>query len=104
MRLLKPAQFKRAFATGKRVRSSIFTITAKLNELEHPRLGLAISRKAAARAVDRNRIKRIVRESFRTNASTMAAFDIVVQATSKTRTQPNTVLSRKLDDLWRELK
>jgi ribonuclease P protein component len=104
MRLLKAADFRRAFATGKRIRCGTFTLTAKVNEFEHPRLGLAISRKAAARAVDRNRIKRVVRESFRCQAATMPAFDIVVQATPKARTQPNDMLSRKLDDLWRELK
>lgn len=81
-----------------------FTLIANANELEHPRLGLAISRKAADRAVDRNRIKRIVRESFRNNASTMSALDIVVRATPVARKQPNELLSRKLNDLWRKLK
>ena len=104
MRLLRPTEFEQVFANGKRFRSTVFTLVASTNELQHPRLGLAISRKAAARAVDRNRLKRVVRESFRYNASTMKSFDIVVHATPIARTQPSASLSRKLDDLWRKLK
>ena len=104
MRLLKAADFRRAFATGKRIRCGTFTLIAESNEFEHPRLGLAVSRKAAVKAVDRNRIKRVVRESFRRRAAAIPAFDIVVQVTRKAQTQPNHMLSRKLDDLWRELK
>lgn len=104
MRLLESTDFTLAFANGKRVRCGSFTLVANKNDLEHPRLGLAISRKAAARAVDRNRIKRIVRESFRSNASTMGPLDIVVRATPIARTQSNSILSRKLNILWRKLK
>ena len=42
------------------------TVLATPNQLQHPRLGLAISRKVARSAVGRNRIKRVVRESYRT--------------------------------------
>jgi ribonuclease P protein component len=67
-------------------------------------LGLAISRRAVARAVDRNRIKRVVRESFRSNASAIGSLDIVVRAAPTARTQSNALLSRKLNDLWRKIK
>ena len=43
------------------------TVLATPNQLTHPRLGLAISRKVARTAVARNRIKRVVREVFRRN-------------------------------------
>jgi ribonuclease P protein component len=102
--LLKPAEFRNVFATGKRIRCRAFTLTASINVLQHPRLGLAISRKSASRAVDRNRIKRVIRESFRRNATTMRSVDIIVQATSIARTQSNDSLSRKLEELWCKLK
>ena len=42
------------------------------------RLGLAIPKKLAKRAVDRNRIKRLIRESFRTSRPN-DSFDVVVK-------------------------
>jgi len=104
MRLLKSIDFKRTFAAGRRLRCSVFTITVNTNAGQCPRLGLAISRRHAPRAVDRNRIKRVVRENFRTNAMALGPLDIVVQATTLTRAESNGSLSRKLDDLWRKLK
>ena len=66
-RLLKPAEFSRVFKKAHRSSDRQLTILAAPNDLDYPRLGLAISKKHAKRAVDRNRIKRIVRESFRQN-------------------------------------
>ena len=103
MRLLKPVEFQHTFVAGKRHRSRIFTVTASANDLEHPRLGLAISRRYAPRAVDRNRIKRVVRENFRSNATTMGPVDIIVQATAMACTESNNSLSRKLNNLWSKL-
>lgn len=48
------------------------------NRLEHPRLGLAISRKVARTAVARNRIKRAVRERFRHRQDELGGYDLVV--------------------------
>lgn len=44
------------------------------------RLGLAISKKQARRAVDRNRLKRLVRDSFRRHREALPDVDIVVMA------------------------
>lgn len=62
------------------------------------RLGLAISRKCARHATARNRIKRLVRESFRQVREALPAVDIVVMcrpaATGLTGAEINAALER----------
>jgi ribonuclease P protein component len=79
------------------------TVLATPNQLQHPRLGLAISRKVARSAVARNRIKRVVRESYRHWQSRLCAVDIVVLGRAGVAGQPNQVLRVALDSLWMEL-
>ena len=55
-------------------------VIARPNGLEHARLGLAVGVRAAGNAVNRNRIKRLVRESFRRHQSELPAVDLVVNA------------------------
>jgi ribonuclease P protein component len=54
-------------------------VFARRNGLGRPRLGLAVSRKAAPRAVDRNYAKRIAREVFRQRQAALGGADIVVR-------------------------
>jgi ribonuclease P protein component len=56
-----------------------FTILARPNDTGAARLGLAISKKAAKRAVDRNRLKRLARETFRLRLA-LPPWDFVVLA------------------------
>jgi len=48
--------------------------------MDNPRLGLAISKKAAKKAVTRNKIKRTIRESFRLNQARLQDWDVVFVA------------------------
>ena len=68
------------------------------NHLDSARLGLAIPKKNAKRAIDRNRIKRLVRETFR-NALSMDTYDIVV----KLHTQIGKKTRKKLRESERRL-
>jgi len=43
------------------------------------RLGMLVSRKHAARAVERNRIKRCIREAFRLEQEQLGALDVLVR-------------------------
>ena len=44
-----------------------------------PRLGLLVTRKHAARAIDRNRIKRCLREAFRLEQDGLGPLDVLVR-------------------------
>lgn len=74
---------------------------ARPNDLARPRLGLAISRKVAKLAVARNRIKRIVRESFRRHQQELASLDCVVLGRAGLAEQDNALLFASLERHWR---
>lgn len=102
-RLLKPDEFSRVFKQAIRSSDRMLTILAAENNLSHPRLGLAISKKNAKRAVDRNRIKRIIRESFRQNQSILPMVDLVVMAKPQTKSATNSELFASLEHHWNKL-
>ena len=102
-RLLKPADFKHVFARPVRLSNHNVTILARENKLNHARLGLAISKKQLRRAVDRNRIKRLVRESFRQQQEQLAGFDCVVMVRSSVTTLSNSAIFETLDKHWKSL-
>jgi ribonuclease P protein component len=79
-RLTGPSDYQRVFKRARRFSSSGFTILIRANDFEQPRLGLIVSKKCARRAVQRNKIKRQVRESFRQQLANLGNFDIVVMA------------------------
>ena len=73
------------------------------NDLSHARIGLSISAKAVGNAVSRNRIKRVIRESFRLHQKQLPNIDIVVNARAPARTAPNLQLTHSLELLWAKL-
>ena len=103
LRLLTPDTFQKVFAQPVRASSPHITLLAIRNELTHPRLGLAIPKKALKRAVWRNRVKRLVRESFRLHQHELPPIDIVVIAKSGVRDLDNPAFLHLLDKLWRTL-
>jgi len=76
-RLNRPCDYKFVFKNPTKISSRYFTVLAKSNGLPHARLGLAISKKVAKKAVTRNYIKRLIRESFRINSHHIENLDIV---------------------------
>ncbi|EKE83362.1 RNase P protein component [Idiomarina xiamenensis 10-D-4] len=76
---------------------------ASPNQQGQARIGVVIGKKRAKRAVDRNRIKRQIRESFRLKQYKIPAFDIVIIAKSGITDLNNDELRRLLDKLWSKL-
>ena len=74
------------------------------NGLDQARLGLAISRKVAARAVTRNRIKRIIRECFRQSQTQLGGWDIVILARPAAASTSAVNLRTELQQHWNRLK
>lgn len=102
-RLTEPRDFQRVFAGAKRLGDRYFTVLAAPNEAERPRLGLAVSRRNAPRAVDRNRLKRLVRESFRHAQAHLKPLDIVVIPKPGAREASAEALTEALTQHWKRL-
>ena len=65
-RICRNADFKRVYALGKKIRASSLTLYwLKTSDEQPARIGVAVGRKVA-NAVIRNRIKRRIREIYRT--------------------------------------
>ena len=79
------------------------TLLAVRNHGRQARLGMAISRKAVKSAVARNRIKRIVRDSFRHHQTLLGNLDLVVLARPGIAQQSKADLRRALDQHWTRL-
>ena len=103
LRLLTPEHFKNVFNEPVRAASPPLTLLAKVNSLGHPRLGLTVPKKVLKRAVWRNRIKRLTRESFRHKQHELPAIDIVVIAKSGIGKLDNAEITQLLEKLWRTL-
>ncbi len=82
MRLKSPGEFTRVFRKARRTGGQGLTILAVENTQGHPRLGMAIAKKHIRLATQRNRIKRIIRESFRMHQQDFPDIDIVVLSRS----------------------
>lgn len=104
LRLLTSAQFKTVFDGATRKASgSCVLLLARPNGLGHSRLGLVIAKKSVRRAVDRNRVKRIARESFRLNRNELGSLDIVVLARKGLGELDNAALHELYQGMWRKL-
>ncbi|HBG96452.1 MAG TPA: ribonuclease P protein component [Chromatiaceae bacterium] len=118
-RLTRATQYRRVFAKPTKSSDRFFTLLVRTQQVadgetdndvhpglspSHARLGLAISRKCAATAVGRNRIKRLVRESFRTCDCRTWPIDIVIMCRPAASRANNADLQHSLHRLWTKLR
>jgi ribonuclease P protein component len=59
-----------------------FRLQYRANGLDHVRLAQIVPKRMAKRAVDRNRLRRLVRERFRLDQARWAGFDCVLRLRS----------------------
>ncbi len=109
LRLTSSKHFQWVFAAPIKITDHYFAVFARerMNDAMDVRLGLAVSRKCAKTAVNRNRIKRLIRESFRLKHThpnwVRMNVDCVVIGRSAAASATNSDLSLSLNNHWQQL-
>lgn len=103
LRLRRKRDFDAAYARGRRLGDGFFAVTVTSNDTGAPRLGLSVAVRVAGGAVERNRIRRLIRESFRLHQEQFPALDLVVSARPKARDAAAPVLRASLAALWKKV-
>lgn len=101
-RLLRPGDFAALRRASRRVGVDHFHVETASRPIG-PRLGMAVSKRVSKRAIERNRIKRQIRESYRHVLGSLPALDILVVARTSASTCDNAVLRADLARLWGKL-
>jgi ribonuclease P protein component len=102
-RLRRPGEFAALRSSSGRAGGRCFHMRFRGNELGHARLGLAISKRVSKRAVERNRIKRLLRESFRRVRHQLPGVDLMVMAREQAAGVPGPELLVEIELLWKKL-
>ena len=103
-RLLTPRHFKAVFdSPSGKVPGKNVLLLARDNGLDHPRLGLVIGKKSVKLSVERNRLKRQIRESYRLNQEVLNGCDIVIVARKGLGDLDNPELAQQFGKLWKRL-
>jgi len=103
LRLRRKSDFDAVYARGWRMGNGFFALTARANETGAARLGLAVALRAAGGAVARNRLRRIIRESFRLHQRELPCVDLVVSARAAARGAHPAQLRESLESLWKKV-
>ncbi|MFO1508101.1 MAG: ribonuclease P protein component [Lysobacterales bacterium] len=103
-RLLTARDFASLRGSSQRQSSRHFVVESRPGATPVARLGLAVSRRVSPHAVERNRIKRVVRESFRNVRKALPPIDVLVIAKSHAASRDNPALRADLDRIWSALR
>jgi ribonuclease P protein component len=103
-RLLRPAEFQAVFDSAAfKIGEAQFLLLVRPNGLDHARLGLVIAKKKVRRSVDRNRLKRTVRESFRMHQAGLPAADVIFMARHDLTALPPEAFRAALEQSWKRM-
>ncbi|MBL1271968.1 MAG: ribonuclease P protein component [Marinobacter maritimus] len=102
-RLLRPADYGKVFNDVQlKVPHKNFLILATPNNLGHARIGLVFAKKNLKLSVQRNRIKRQVRETFR-HQPELPGMDIIILGRQGLAAMDNQAVRLSLNGLWQRL-
>ena len=102
-RLTSASEYDAVFNKPLRSRDRYFLLLARESPLTHTRLGLIVSKKRIRKAVSRNRVKRIIRDSFRLHQHQLPAVDVVLLAYQSADSANSQDLRLSLNRHWKKI-
>ncbi len=100
LRLVEASQFKAVFNKPKRSHGRALTVLFQPTSVGFARLGTAIAKKKTRTGVERNRIKRVIKESFRLHQHRFESVDLIVLARDGVTQFTNVALFKELSEHW----
>ena len=103
-RLLTPEAFRGVFdAPERKLHQNHLMAFVRSNELDKPRVGMAITKRKVPTAVSRNLIKRLIREVFRIQSSKIENKDIVIIVKKSIKDTNNKELKKEIINIFNKL-
>lgn len=102
-RVRQKADFDQVFQRRNRLYGRHFLAYYRNNQLSHPRIGVIASKRNLSLAVDRNRVRRILREQFRLKQHELLDYDIVFIVKNGSGNIDNKELRRCCDNILKQL-
>jgi len=104
LRLLNASEYQAVFDESRlKVSSAEILFLARKNDLDRPRLGLVIAKKNVRLSVQRNRVKRNIRETFRHYQHNLKGIDVIVLARRGLDQLDNAQMQEICSQLWQQL-
>lgn len=102
-RLKDSTDIQRVYQQGKKLNSPHGRLFFCANQSDYARLCISVGKKQVAKAVARNRIKRIIRESFRHHQTLLGKVDIFFVVFKSMATLDNSTMRQFVDKQWQRL-
>jgi len=103
LRLLDSKSYTSVFNNAQKIGGRFLLFLYRENAITTPRLGIVVAKKNVRRAVGRNRVKRLIRESFRLHQHEIMPCDIVVLAMKGVEALSNAEIFDDLEKRWQKL-
>lgn len=98
-KLIKTDEFSSVFNFRKRISAKFLALHYQPNQIGHARLGLVVGKKVARRAVDRNYMRRVLREFFRMQQHEINHVDLVIRVQKKFEKEDFIQIKQEFDTL-----
>lgn len=98
-KLIKTDEFSSVFNFRKRISAKFLALHYQPNKIGHARLGLVVGKKIAKRAVDRNYMRRVLREFFRIQQHEINPVDLVIRVQKKFEKEDFIQIKQEFDTL-----
>ena len=102
-RLRKTDEYSSVFAFRRAIKGRYLIVHYRPNTLDTARLGVVVAKKLAKRAVQRNLVKRILREGFRLTRDRLPRLDLIVRLNRPLTGATRASLHDDLADLLKRL-